>query len=1256
MTSLIKEYVEFQKVEYITKFDNINPEACLSSFLPTDGLIEILSRILQEITNTLGNNEESKNKAHSFIVTSGHGTGKSHLLSVIYALQTQTTTSAAILNDPRIQPYVALLHKISPLTIWMDLSEHHNVSLPELVLLKISQEYEKRHHKHIIDPACIPGIDIIKAHELITFNIIPKEPIILILDGLTSRGMHRSIQQLNEDIEFLSFLGFSSKNAPFAIIVAAREDFFSPTSPLGIDSVLMAQTLDNFKIEWIDRSNIRELICRNILKKNSRQYQDISKIYSLVKVKLPNFHYSEKEFIEAYPYHPIIFDLAEKIRGKFHSFSLIDFVNSTFNKIASHRSISLATIENLFDFLEYEAKQNPNCKSLYQTYELISNQTIPQLEGRWKLWGKMVLKAIFLFTLADIAPTIREITDALLLFEESETGLSYNVVGMLLKQIEKNNVNELIANGEKLDRNYRFGILDSREALRKHLEQIASHIPNTDPRLCEILLFAAEGCFTDWPLRIEGTQNLSQKYTLMNIFWNGTERKGLFLCSHRFRDTKNNLQYAYAEDKNLSLQLPSLSSITAHDKEITTIPKDKHTIIFKEPIHGIEWLLRIEPIELTENEITFKPEKPTEIFWFPDKPSPEEFTHLKNVLAFHLAEQAATTGFNPLEWQLIREAYRKDLTNLFSELYIKRGKIINYFNTTTFASEQIESKNFQYILNSIFKPCLNQLYPLHPNFNEIQITNEHVTTLVRNLISGQDPSTEETQRLASLFLAPLGLALRAEHLFEFNSENSGSYFIAQTLQYLENLDECEGFVQLIYDMLHHPPTGLTRLTAQLVLATLVENNQIELFDPETNLTLKKENLNDIENLDGYSIFKVIQVHKEYSSEILTQWCRLITGNPDIPDIATGRGRNAANNAIKSWSSKWNELRISEKLDGLPNQLITTKMWRKQAWTKRRFEKIAEIFRSIELEQTTLPRGLAKIVELFREDLSLLEDASKNIVELTQFIDWFNFFINARNYLLAAEHTENSEIEEKRKTLLFLVDSPHELIETQNSTNFENLFHSFKELYIDYFATQHNQSVGPLGSFHLLKELENSTEFRNLKMLSSLAVGETSYIECLDEWIAAFQDCRCSYPVRELLQKNPCCQCNFKLSKPLKINEVILDLQTFLDLGISHQRQVLEYFKDILESKVIDSNGNKTKNAETILAILSGESLPEISQDVINEINSYFDGKIIEERLPSPIPLIAPSGRITKKQLQERIQKWLENLSDQENVLFSLNNQ
>ena len=276
MPPLVKDYLEFQKIEYLNGITVANADACLKNYHTTDGLTELLSRILDTMVSKLAS-EEGAGQAGpiSTLLTGGYGTGKSHLLAVIYSLLTSAKPVAPALGDPRIQSSIALLRKANPLTIWIDLANSPATLLPELILSRIAEEFEKRFQKQLLDPNIIPGIDILRAHEIITFHLTTEGPICLLIDGLSSRALNRTVPELNEDIEFLSFMGFSSKATPLFLLASAHEDFFSPTSPLGIDSVLMAQTLENFRIEWIDRISLREIVCRVNLRKNIRQKQDL---------------------------------------------------------------------------------------------------------------------------------------------------------------------------------------------------------------------------------------------------------------------------------------------------------------------------------------------------------------------------------------------------------------------------------------------------------------------------------------------------------------------------------------------------------------------------------------------------------------------------------------------------------------------------------------------------------------------------------------------------------------------------------------------------------------------------------------------------------------------------------------------------------------------------------------------------------------------------------------------------------------------
>jgi len=1246
---LIKDYVEFRKVDYLPSVSTSNFHDCLRTFLPTDGLIELTHRVLDAIARKIGEHNQSQQEPTSILLTGGNGVGKSHLLSVIFNLINQKGTPPQGLNDPRVQSNIATLREIGPLCIWIDLSEQTGTPLAELVLAKIHGEYQRQFNKQVIDPSVIPGIDTIKAHELITFNIAAERPILLIVDGLSRRAQHRDLQQLNADIEFLSFMGYSSKSAGFFLIVAAHEDFFSPKSPLGIDNVLMAQTLENFKIEWIDRANIREIILRHIFRKNPRQQRDVKKLHAFIKSKLPNFPYSENDFCDAYPFHPLIFELAEKLKNRVHSFSLLDFVSSIYPKVASHRAVSLVTIESVFDRFEYELKTSPQCQRLYAIYQKLAEQAVPRLQDRYRLWGKMLLKATLLFTLADRSPSVRDLADALLLFEDTE-GLSYNTVGMLLNQMERAVEQGFTTTDDRLDRTYRLGSADMREELNRYLTGIAAQIVDADPRLAEMLPEVGSEIFPDWPLGRDFSKTKPNTAAVLKVFWRGTERPGITLPSERFLSPSTHPAAEPPEPILISRYLPSL--LEPFSVEPAEVPSSS-TNEDSQSQPEIEWLLWLEPINLPPRTQTGAALKPTEVRWLPAQPSSEESDLLKRALALRLTERSASNDYTAADLQALREELKSGLANLFRELYLFRGKILTGSRTQSLNQGHLECRSFRSFVSYLFKPNFDQLYSLHPDFGGEQLTESLVLRINRDLFAGQDPTNQEVQRLAAKFALPLGLTSQTAGLFELNLTLTPPIFLTLLMQHLETLDASERPTQSLYPILHRSPFGLAPICLQLILAALVADGHIELFDPDSNTSISRENSGSMESLRDFAYFKRIPSHKDYPLEILTQWCRLVTGRQELSDISTSRGREAALAALTEWLRNWVQLGIPRRIESLPNELLTTQVWRKLTWTKQRFEKVAEIIELVAQKETTLIQGMGKIIDLFSENVGLLEKASRDLVELSHFTHWMEHFLAARKYLLAAERTGDPDTEGARQRLICLLESPHELVNADQRTEFDAIFREFSERFTDYYATQHNQCVGPMGRFEQLVELEGSRDIRNLQILSALPLGDSSYLECLDEWIADFRDHQCMLPVRDLLQERPSCQCSFKLSHPFDLTRIIEDLRSFLQLGISHHKQILTHYRAAIESRLVQDDGTPAKNGETIRALIGEGSLPELTQEVIDQVNSYLDRHLHEERLVSPLPAIAPTGSFTKRELQTRIQQWLDSLSDEEGVVFTM---
>ena len=143
-------------------------------------------------------------------------------------------------------------------------------------------------------------------------------------------------------------------------------------------------------------------------------------------------------------------------------------------------------------------------------------------------------------------------------------------------------------------------------------------------------------------------------------------------------------------------------------------------------------------------------------------------------------------------------------------------------------------------------------------------------------------------------------------------------------------------------------------------------------------------------------------------------CRLVTGKQELSDISTSRGRESAIAALQDWLRQWGQLAIPRRVESLPNGFLTTQMWRKLTWTKHRFEKVAETIESVLAKETTLIQGMGRVIDLFGENVGLLEKAARDLVELSHFTHWMEHFLSARKYLLASERTQNAAIEEARE--------------------------------------------------------------------------------------------------------------------------------------------------------------------------------------------------------------------------------------------------
>ncbi len=206
----------------------------------------------------------------------------------------------------------------------------------------------------------------------------------------------------------------------------------------------------------------------------------------------------------------------------------------------------------------------------------------------------------------------------------------------------------------------------------------------------------------------------------------------------------------------------------------------------------LDWLLWMEPIGLSaEVHAALKPSKPTEVHWLPAQPSAAELELLKKALALRLMEKSASNDFAPSDLNLLREETKSTMANLFRELYLFRGKIITGTRTQSFNQGHLECRSLRSFVSYLFKPNLDQLYSLHPDFGGEQLSESHVLKITRGLFAAQDPTNQEVQRLAGKFALPLGLVSQTDGLYELNLSLTPPIFLTQVTQYLESLEPVE---------------------------------------------------------------------------------------------------------------------------------------------------------------------------------------------------------------------------------------------------------------------------------------------------------------------------------------------------------------------------------------------------------------------------------------------------------------------------------
>lgn len=669
----IKSFITIHNIDQTTRLDSATNEQVVNSYQCTEPAAATLASLVEQArTGSVA------------IITGVRGVGKSHLLAFLRAVITQPDLiqkvshpfarkilEKSIDKKPRSQTMV---------TMNCD-SEQTDVNL-------LSTRGDAQ-----IEAACATGKNVF-----------------VFIDGL-SLLLRRSKRE--ECLQWLVRLAANADDQRYQLFITLDQDLIE---------ILLRAFSDNQIIsakETIPSNNLALVLDQFICPKKPEQKRALDNLYDELRRKVPHFQWSHQEFLQAFPLHPQILELAPALRTYARTFSLLSFFYTVAPRAIMRRGFNLISLVEVFDTFEYDLRRNTALSYLFITYDYLLDNFVKALPSTQQLHGKFLLRAITLLSLAEKPFTVLEIADSVMIFDDSPAVLfrqSMKTIMDFMATAASEKMIISLADGEK-----KFQLCLAEASAVDPIQQATQEIEDDDSRLIEVLIDSGKENFKEWPLTFLPNDNSFQRRAELELIWRGTARRGILKLGGSTEISSNN-----SKQRNLEWQL-TLVSPSSLDQYRTEVP---------------------------ENLVVR--------YWYPTALQPEELLLLKRLLVIR---QQGHSLLSPEELQAEDSYLTSQAGKIFSRCYLEQGSLGNS-QPSTAQTFSYQEKRLPNLLGQMLDPILKNKFSYHPNLGDL-LNERTLRVLARGFFYQSEWSRPELKKYLGQFALPLHIVSLVGENFEF---------------------------------------------------------------------------------------------------------------------------------------------------------------------------------------------------------------------------------------------------------------------------------------------------------------------------------------------------------------------------------------------------------------------------------------------------------------------------------------------------------
>ena len=304
------DLIQFDPIETVVQLRDADKSSTVNQLVSTYVISdEMADYLIQLVIPQIQFEQPVDNKG--LLVVGNYGTGKSHLMSVISGLASDTSLTDGIRHSGVQDAIKQIAGRFKVIRTEIGAT---TLSLRNIIVAELEENLDKLGVDYVF-----PDTNTITNHKrafedmMEKFGeIYPNQGLLLVVDELLDYLRTRRDQELILDLNFLREIGEVCKDLRFRFIAGVQEAIFdSPRFAFAADSIRRVK--DRFEQIHIVRSDVKFVVAERLLKKTTEQQSKIRDYLLPFAKYYDGLNQRMDEFVQLFPVHPDYIDTFERV-------------------------------------------------------------------------------------------------------------------------------------------------------------------------------------------------------------------------------------------------------------------------------------------------------------------------------------------------------------------------------------------------------------------------------------------------------------------------------------------------------------------------------------------------------------------------------------------------------------------------------------------------------------------------------------------------------------------------------------------------------------------------------------------------------------------------------------------------------------------------------------------------------------------------------------------------------------------------------